>query len=109
MSTTEIKSLTYERFMNRAYRLDKRITRPKKTEFQNLVKLENNNENIIESLKELKNRMHKACEIFSNQILPYEEQERLNILMCLIAQSDSSEMIFNCAKIGNSITEKYKI
>jgi hypothetical protein len=107
MSTTEIKSMVYLNFMTQAFRLDKRIRRPNKEEFKSLVKLEVNNENIYKNLDVLKNRMLKACEIFLNQNLTHEKQEKFNILMSLIAQADSSEMIFNCAKIGKSITGEH--
>lgn len=108
MSTTEIKSMTFEVFMTRAYRLDNRITRPSKSEFKNLVRLEEKDENINKKLQELKNRMHKACDIFSKQNLKFEEQEKITILMGLIAQVYSSENIYSCAKVGNSITERFK-
>ena len=108
MSTTEIKSMAFEIFMSRAYRLDKRIARPSKAEFQNLVRLEEKNASIEKKLKELKNRMHKACDIFSKQSLEYEEQENINVLMSLIAQAHKSETIYECAQRGNSITEIFK-
>ena len=108
MSTTESKSMAFEIFMTRAYRLDKRISRPSKAEFQNLVKLEQKNENVSRNLQELKDRMHKACDVFSKQKLKYEEQEHINILMSLIAQVKTSETIYDCAERGNSITERFK-
>lgn len=108
MSSTEIKSMAYENFMNRAYRLDKRITRPSKAQFQNLVKLEDKNELTNKNLKELKSRMHKACEIFSNQNISYTEQEQFSSLMSLIAQANSSQEIYECAKLGESMTQRFK-
>lgn len=108
MSTIEIKSMTFEAFITRAYHLDRRITRPSKAEFQNLVRLEQKNEDFSRNLQELKNRMHKACDIFSKQNLKSKEQEKINILMSLIAQANSSENIYSCAKVGNSITERFK-
>ncbi|SCY18974.1 hypothetical protein SAMN05192588_1586 [Nonlabens sp. Hel1_33_55] len=108
MSTTEIKSMKYESFMNRAHRLDRRIRRPSKAEFQNLVRLENKNENYSKLLDGLKERMEKACEIFLNQDPPYDEQERLNVLRSLIAQAKSSEGIYECAARGLVMTERFK-
>ncbi|WP_298527564.1 hypothetical protein [uncultured Christiangramia sp.] len=108
MSSTEIKSMTYENFMNQAYRLDKRITRPNKREFQNLVRLEDKNENTNKNLKELKSRMHKACEIFFNQDISSTEQDQLSSLMSLIAQANSSQEIYECAKLGKGMTQRFK-
>ncbi|WP_298246106.1 hypothetical protein [uncultured Christiangramia sp.] len=108
MSTTEIKSTTYANFMNRAYRLDKRITRPSKGEFQNLVRLEDKNENTNKNLKELKSRMHKACEIFSNQDISSTEQGQLSNLMSLIAQANSSQEIYEYAKLGQGMKQRFK-
>lgn len=108
MSSTEIKSMAYENFMNRAYRLDKRITRPSKAQFQNLVKLEDKNELTNKNLKELKSRMHKACEIFSNQNISYTEQEQFSSLLSLIAQANSSQEIYECVKRGQGMTQRFK-
>lgn len=108
MSTTEIKSMNYESFMNRAYRLDRRIRRPSKAEFQNLVRLESKNESITKNLKELKDRLEKACLIFLDQDLTYQESENIGVLRSLIAQADTSERIYECAARGLVMTDRFK-
>ncbi len=108
MSTPEIKSMNYESFMNRAYRLDRRIRRPSKAEFQNLVRLESKNESISKNLKELKERMERACFIFLDQDMTSEESGKIGVLLSLIAQANSSERIYECAARGLVMTEKFK-
>lgn len=64
MSTTETRSMNYESFMNGAYRIDRRIKRPTKAEFQNLVRKENEGANIKEILKNLRIECKKLARYF---------------------------------------------
>lgn len=52
--------------------------------------------------------MHKACEIFSNQEISSTEQGQLSNLMSLITPANSSQAIYECMKLGQGMTQRFK-
>ena len=107
MATEEIKAMNLERFLKRAYRLDKRITRPSKGEYYSLTRAEEKG-NSQKELSILKKRIEQAIDIFFKQELSYQTQEGLKVLLSLNAQAKSSNDIVAVIDRGLILTEQFK-
>lgn len=107
MATEEMKAMSLEAFLNRAYKLDRRIRRPSKGEYYSLTRAEEKG-NPQEELNLLKGRIEQAVEIFFKQEIEYQTQESLQILLSLNAQAKNSNDIVSVIKRGLIITEKFK-
>src|SRR5690606_25356276 len=107
MATEEMKAMNLEAFLNRAYRFDKRITRPSKGEYYTFTRAEQKG-NSQKELAVLKKRIEQAINIFFKQELSYETQEYLKILLSMNAQAKSSEDIADVVGRGLTFTEQFK-
>lgn len=68
MKNYEIEGFRYENFLKRFYKFDLRIRRPHKSEFIQLIELENSNDIKFEStLHEIKERLNKALNILDEK------------------------------------------
>ena len=107
MATEEIKAMRLEAFLNRAYKLDKRIKRPSKGEYYSLTRAEEKG-NPQKELKTLKSRIEQAIEVFFKQSIDYKTEESLKILSSLNAQTNISNDISLVIVKGLKITEQFK-
>ncbi len=107
MATDEMKAMALEGFLKRAYKLDKRITRPSKGEYYTLTRAEEKG-NGQKELSILKKRIEQAIDIFFRQELSYETQEYLKILLSLNAQAKSSADIVDVINRGLLFTKQFK-
>ncbi|MCB0746528.1 MAG: hypothetical protein KDC90_03615 [Ignavibacteriae bacterium] len=107
MATEEMKAMGLEAFLNRAYKLDRRIRRPSKGEYYSLTRAEEKG-NPQKELKTLKGRIEQAIEIFFKQDIEYQTQESLQILLSLNAQAKNSNDIVSVIERGLIITEQFK-
>lgn len=107
MATEEIKAMRLEAFLNRAYKLDRRIRRPSKGEYNSLTRAEEKG-NPQKKLNLLKGRIEQAIEIFMKQNINYKTQETLQIVLSLNAQAKNSNDIVSVIEKGLMITEQFK-
>lgn len=107
MATEEMKAMRLEVFLNRAYKLDKRIKRPSKGEYYSLTRAEENG-NPQKELNILKQRIEQAIEIFFKQDMDYQTEEGLKVLLSLNAQAKSSNDIAVEIDRGLILTEQFK-
>jgi len=107
MATEEMKAMRLEAFLNRAYKLDKRIKRPSKGEYYSLTRAEENG-NPQKELNILKQRIEQAIEIFFKQDIDYQTEEGLKVLLSLNAQAKSSNDIAVEIDRGLILTEQFK-
>lgn len=107
MVTEEMKATNLKNFLNRAYRLDERITRPSKGEYYTLTRAEEKG-NSQKELSILKKRIEQIIDIFFKQELTSQTQEHLKILLSLNAQSKSSSDIIDVVERGLVLTEQFK-
>lgn len=107
MATEEMKAMDLEGFLKRAYKLDKRITRPSKGEYYTLTRAEEKGKSEKE-LSVLKKKIEQAIDIFFRQDLSYETQENLKILLSLNAQAKSSNDIVDVVGRGLVFTQQFK-
>ncbi|MDO6597384.1 hypothetical protein Q4512_10705 [Oceanihabitans sp. 2_MG-2023] len=107
MATEEIKAMRLEAFLNRAYKLDKRIKRPSKGEYYSLTRTEEKGDDQKE-LKIIQKRIEQAIEVFFKQDIDYKTEESLKILGSLNAQSNNSNDINLVIEKGLKITEQFK-
>ncbi|MBP0902213.1 hypothetical protein ACFSKN_04900 [Mariniflexile gromovii] len=107
MATEEMKAKRLENFLDRAFRLDKRITRPSKGEYYTLTRAEVKG-NSQKELSVLKKRIEQAIDIFFKQDLSYETQENLKIILSLNAQAKSSNDIVDVIDRGLVFTQQFK-
>ena len=107
MATEEMKAMRLEAFLNRAYKLDKRIKRPSKGEYYSLTRAEENG-NPQKELNILKQRIEQAIEIFFKQDMDYQTEEGLKVLLSLNAQAKSSNDIAVEIDRGLILTEQFK-
>ena len=107
MATEEMKAKSLENFLDRAFRLDKRIKRPSKGEYYTLTRAEQKG-NSQKELVVLKKRIEQAIDIFFKQELSYETQEYLKILLSMNAQAKSSDDIADVVGRGLTFTEQFK-
>ena len=82
MATEEMKAMRLEAFLNRAYKLDRRIKRPSKGEYFSLTRAEEKGNGQIE-FKILKERVEQALEIFFKQGAEYQTKVNLQVLLSL--------------------------
>ncbi len=75
MITSELLAFQFEIFMMKAYKLDKRIRRPSKAEFKNLIRAEKQGVSSKE-IKILKGRIDQAIEIFFKNDADHAFQEK---------------------------------
>lgn len=107
MATEEMKAMRLEAFLNRAYKLNKRIKRPSKGEYYSLTRAEENDDSQKE-LKILKERIEQAIEIFFKQSIDYQTEESLKVLGSLNAQAKNSSDVSLVIEKGLKITEQFK-
>ncbi len=107
MATEEMKAMRLEAFLNRAYKLDRRIRRPSKGEYYSLTRAEEKG-NPQKELNLLKERIEQAVEIYLKQDIEYQTQENLQILLSLNAQAKNSNDIVSVIERGLIITEQFK-
>ncbi|SFN80854.1 hypothetical protein SAMN04487989_104138 [Bizionia echini] len=107
MTTEEMKAMRLEAFLNRAYKLDKRIKRPSKGEYYALKRAEEKG-NPQKELKTLKSRIEQAIEVFFKQSIDYKTEESLKILSSLNAQTNNSNDLSLVIEKGLKITEQFK-
>lgn len=107
MASEEIKAMNLQGFLKRAYRLDKRITRPSKGDYYSLTRVEEKG-NSQKELSILKKRIEQAINIFFKQELSYQTQEGLKVLLSLNAQAKSSNDIVAVIDRGLILTEQFK-
>ncbi len=107
MATEEMKAMRLEAFLNRAYKLDRRIRRPSKGEYYSLTRAEEKGSPQKE-LNLLKEKIEQAVEIFLKQDIEYQTQESLQILLSLNAQAKNSNDIVSVIEKGLMITEQFK-
>ncbi|WP_445749304.1 hypothetical protein [Polaribacter sp.] len=107
MATEEMKAMRLEAFLNRAYKLDRRIRRPSKGEYYSLTRAEEKG-NPQKELNILKQRIKQAIEIFFKQDIDYQTEEGLKVLLSLNAQAKSSNDIAVEIDRGLILTEQFK-
>ncbi len=107
MATEEMNAMRLEAFLNRAYKLDKRIKRPSKGEYYALTRAEEKG-NPQKELKILKSRIEQAIEVFFKQSIDHKTEESLKILGSLNAQTNNSNDISLVIEKGLKITEQFK-
>ncbi|MBF8151451.1 hypothetical protein ITJ86_16205 [Winogradskyella sp. F6397] len=107
MATQEMIAMRLEAFLNRAYKLDKRIKRPSKGEYYSLTRAEEK-DNYQKELKTLKNRIEQAIEVFFKQAIDYQTEESLKVLGSLNAQAKNSNDVATVIEKGLLITEQFK-
>lgn len=107
MATEEMKAMRLEAFLNRAYKLDKRIKRPSKGEYYALTRAEEKG-NPQKELNILKQRIEQAIEIFFKQNMDCQTEEGLKVLLSLNAQAKSSNDIAVEIDRGLILTEQFK-
>lgn len=92
MKNYEIEGFRYENFLKRFYKFDLRLRRPHKSEFIQLIELENSDHSTFHSkMNEIKDRLNKALHIF-------EEMEVLKTK----SSSNLTPVLF--AMVGNAKT-----
>lgn len=92
MKNYEIEGFRYENFLKRFYKFDLRLRRPHKSEFIQLIELENSDHSTFDSkMNEIKDRLNKALNIF-------EEKEILKTK----SSSNLTPVLF--AMVGNAKT-----
>ena len=107
MATEEMKAMRLEAFLNRAYKLDRRIKRPSKGEYYSLTRAQEKG-NPQKELNLLKERIEQAVEIFFKQDIDYQTQESLKILGSLNAQAKNNNDLVSVIEKGLIITEQFK-
>ncbi|MCZ4319968.1 MULTISPECIES: hypothetical protein [Aequorivita] len=107
MATEEQKAMQVENFLNRAYKLDRRIKRPSKGEYYSLTRAEQDG-NAQKELDILKNRIEQAIDIFFKQRLNHKTEEHLRILLSHNASAKNSNDINNVVEKGLLLTEPFK-
>lgn len=107
METEEIKAMRLEAFLNRAYKLDRRIQRPSKGEYYMLTRAENKGE-FSKQLKVLKDRIEKVIDIFLKQEINNQTYEALIMLLSLNAQAKNSNDVAAVIEKGLEITVQFK-
>lgn len=107
MATEEQKAMQVENFLNRAYKLDRRIKRPSKGEYYSLTRAEQDG-NAQRELDVLKKRIEQAIDIFFKQRLDYNIDEHLRLLLSQNASAKNSNDITNVVDKGLLLTEQFK-
>ena len=106
-------SASYENFLNRAFRYDKRISIGNNQELLNLIETEKGNifsflPTKKKQLEKIKQRLIKATNIFLKQKLDKIEKEDLKYLLAIIEKADSAQDIFKIIEMGLIYTKKLK-
>lgn len=107
MVTEEMNAFRLESFLNRAYKLDRRIKTPKKGEYYSLTRAEQDG-NAQRELDILKNRIEQAIDIFFKQRLNHKTEEHLRILLSHNASAKNRNDINNVVEKGLLLTEPFK-
>ncbi|QSS96341.1 hypothetical protein [Psychroflexus sp. ALD_RP9] len=107
MITSELLAFQFEIFMMKAYKLDKRIRRPSKAEFKNLIRADKQGA-FSKEIKILKGRIDQAIEIFFKNDANHEFQEKWSLLQSLNTKAKSSHDLELIIKQGLEITAQFK-
>ncbi|WP_298236856.1 hypothetical protein [uncultured Algibacter sp.] len=110
----EIKAMSYETFLKRGFRFNKRLRRAHKSELANLIDFENGVRhkflpNGEKQLSEIKERLSKAIElIIKNRNLDEPNAKALSELYSDIAKASSSSDINDIVESGLYFTQEHK-
>ena len=106
MKTEILKESNFVNFLNRAYKLDKRIKRPSSGEYKSLKRDEVNGKS-QKKLNELKQRIEKCIQIFLKNSTDYSIRESLNVLSSLNAQAKDSSDMDSVISMGLKFTKSF--
>lgn len=110
----EIRAMSYENFIKRGLRFDKRSRRPHKSELANLIDFENGVRhkflpNGEKQLSELKARLTKAIKLMvTNLDLDEAKEKELTELLSDIEKASSSLDISNIVELGMDLTHEHR-
>lgn len=110
----EINAMSYETFLKRGFRFNKRLRRPHKSELANLINCENGIKHKFlpskeKQLSEIKNRLKKTIElIIKNLDLDELNEKALSDLLPEIINAQSSTDINKIVESGLYFSQEHK-
>jgi len=111
MKHYEIEGAMYENFLQRFFRYDRRISRPQKSEFIQLIESKNKGSDDFERcFTQIKIRLNKALEILEEKEIEKTgtSSNLLPILLSMVENSKNTEDLNKFINFALSQTRNYK-
>ena len=108
-----LNSASYENFLTRAFKYNKKLRRPSNQEYLNLIAAESGNSyswlpSFEKQIEEIKKRLTKAADIFIKKSKDQEQKRDLEYLKIKISHMVSYNDIPTIVKRGLEITQNFK-